>query len=101
MKKWEIIKEYTGDLMDILLENRGVATKKEKNVFLNPPDPATLTSKDVGIDKVSVTKAIKRIQNAIKDKESIVVYADYDADGITAGAIISSPWITASPLGKK
>ena len=96
MKKWEIIKEYTGDLMDILLENRGVATKKEKNVFLNPPDPATLTSKDVGIDKVSVTKAIKRIQNAMKDKESIVVYADYDADGITAGAIM---WEALHSLG--
>jgi len=82
--------------MDILLENRGVATKKEKNVFLNPPDPANLTSKDVGIDKVSVTKAIKRIQNAIKDKESIVVYADYDADGITAGAIM---WEALHSLG--
>lgn len=96
MKKWEIVKEYKGDLMDILLENRGVVTKKEKNVFLNPPDPATLTSKDVAIDKVSITKAIKRIQKAIKDKESIVVYADYDADGITAGAIM---WEALHSLG--
>lgn len=82
--------------MDILLENRGIVTKKEKNVFLNPPDPATLTSKDVGIDKASVMKAIKRIQKAMKDKESIVVYADYDADGITAGAIM---WETLYSLG--
>ena len=73
MKKWEIVKEYKGDLIDILLENRGVVTKKEKNVFLKPPDPATLTSKDVAIDKVSITKAIKRIQKAIKDKDKQIV----------------------------
>lgn len=96
MKKWQILKEFKEDLVDILLENRGVETKKEKEVFLHPPDPSTLTPKDVGIDKASLTKAIKRIRKAIEGKESVVVYADYDADGITAGAVM---WETLHSLG--
>lgn len=104
MKKWEIFnkskvksrKSKVEDIVKILLENRGLKTKKDIEFFLNPPDPSTFTPKDVGIDKASLTKAIKRIQKAIKGKESIVIYADYDADGITAGAIM---WETIHALG--
>lgn len=97
MKKWEIVnKSKSEDIVKILLENRGHKTKKDIELFLSPPDPSTLTSKDVGIDKASLTKSIKRIQKAVKDKESIVVYADYDADGITAGAIM---WEALHSLG--
>lgn len=114
MKKWEILNTLKGqsspskadhplvekfkieDLIDILLENRGLKTQKTKNVFLNTPDPSVLTPKDVHINKASLIKAIKRIQKAIIDKESVVVYADYDADGITAGAIM---WEALHSLG--
>ncbi len=89
MKKWEIVnKSKVEDIVKVLLENRGLKTKKDIELFLNPPDPVVFTSKDVGIDKASLTRAVRRIQKAVKDKESIVVYADYDADGITAGAIM-------------
>src|SRR4030042_5871442 len=64
--------------------------------YLGPPDPHTLTAKDVGVDPKSLAKALKRLDKAIKEKESIVVYADYDADGITAGAIM---WETLYKLG--
>ena len=84
------------DIVKILLENRGLSTKKDIDLFLNPPDPAHLTPKDVGLDNDSLSKAIRRIQKAITDKESIVVYADYDADGITAGAIM---WEALHSLG--
>lgn len=85
-------------LLQQLLQNRGVTSQKEINAFLHPPDPSSLTPEDVGIDTSSLKKAISRIEKAIKDKESIVVYADYDADGITAGAIM---WEVLWKLGAR
>src|SRR3989344_9179980 len=96
MKKWEILEELkvqssklkAEDILPSLLKNRGIITKKDISVFLTPIPPISLTPKDVGIDKALLARTVKRIQKAIKNKESIVVYADYDADGITAGAIM-------------
>ncbi len=96
MKKWQIPKELRfkneelriEDIIDGVLKSRGIKTEKEKEKFLNPSNPWDLSVKDVGIDPVSLQKAIVRIKKAITSKESIVVYADYDADGITAGAIM-------------
>ncbi|MBI5448880.1 single-stranded-DNA-specific exonuclease RecJ [Candidatus Gottesmanbacteria bacterium] len=99
MKKWEIIhKGKTDDLVSMLLKNRGIIGKKDISCFLNPPDPAVLTPRDVNIETTSLAKAIKRIQKAIETKESIVVYSDYDADGITAGAVM---WETLNQLGAR
>ncbi len=92
-KKWHILHKPSKDIIAVLLKNRGI---KDVQNFLHPPDPRTLTPKDVGIDGRSLKKAISRITKAIKDKESVVVYADYDADGITAGAIM---WETLHSLG--
>ncbi len=94
MKNWNV--QYRGneeiknvdDLVYILLANRGLKTKKEQNAFLHPKDPLTLTSRDVGVASDALKMALKRIKKAIASHESIVVYADYDADGITAGAVM-------------
>lgn len=106
MKKWETINKVVvrsskfeeDDIIKILLKNRGLKTKKQIDEFLTPPDPQKLTAKDVGINPVHLKKAISRIQKAIKNKESVVVYTDYDADGITGGAIL---WETLYKLGSK
>lgn len=103
-RKWHIKKEMTGEgkeitgegIVQAILEDRGITTAKEREAFLHPSDPASLTSQDVGVNKANLKKAILRIQKAIKNKESVVVYADYDADGITAGAIM---WETLWQLG--
>lgn len=76
------------DIVEAVLKNRGIKTAKEIKQFLNPTHPNDLTSNDVGISPVSLKKALARINKAIKNKESIVVYADYDADGVCAGAIM-------------
>lgn len=81
-----------------LLQNRGLKTNKQIAEFLDPPDPENLNPDEVGINNQDLTEAIKRIHDAVKNNESIVVYADYDADGITAGAIM---WETLYKLGAK
>lgn len=89
MKKWEIV-GHGDDIISVLLKNRGVKTKKEKEVFLHPPYPPNIP------DLPDMDRATIRVKKAMKNKESIVVYADYDADGITAGAIM---WEALHSLG--
>lgn len=81
-----------------LLARRGLVGEKQIDAFLHPPDPTQFTAADVGIDDTALDDAVTRISRAISDKESIVVYADYDADGITAGTIM---WETLRDLGAR
>lgn len=95
--KWKIInKRPAKDLIKTLLENRGLKTKKEIEEFLHPPRPESLTPQQLGIAPVQLTKAAARIKKAIKNKEKMIVYGDYDADGICATAIL---WETLYKLG--
>ena len=102
MKKWEVRLKLDGsdlsgeELIAQLLKNRGIVGKKNIASFLHPKEPQALTAADVDIEEKDLIKAIGRIQKAIQDKESIVVYADYDADGITAGAVM---WEALYSLG--
>jgi single-stranded-DNA-specific exonuclease len=103
MKNWEIAHDLTQkttkeDILELLFRLRGLKTKKEREDFIHPKDPYTLTPRDVDIDTTSLKKAIARIKKAIEQKESIVVYADYDADGITSGAIM---WEALVRLGAR
>jgi len=83
-------------IIKILLKNRGITTKREEEEFFNPQNPDKLTQKDVGIDALQLNKAIKRIKKAIEKKEKIIVYGDYDVDGVCASAIL---WETLNLLG--
>ncbi len=95
MKKWEILNKFRiknlelriADLVDVLLENRGLKTKKEITAFLDPK-LEDITVGSVGIDKKQLSKALKRIKKAIAGKEQIVIFGDYDVDGITGSAIL-------------
>jgi len=88
-KRWKILNKLKhGDIVETLLKNRGVKTGKQKKEFLNPTDPVKISLKSLGIKESAVRKAIERIKKAKKNKESVIVYGDYDADGITATAIM-------------
>jgi len=103
MKNWKILnkrktkneKRKAEEILRILFENRGIKTKKDIEDFLNPKLEA-VTIASVGIDKKQLKKAISRIGLAIKNKEKIVVYGDYDVDGISGTAIL---WETLNALG--
>ena len=75
-------------LIDILLNNRGIKTKKQKQEFFNPIRPEKLSLRYLGINPSQVKKAIERIKKARKSQELVIVYGDYDADGICGTAIL-------------
>ncbi|OGH04022.1 MAG: single-stranded-DNA-specific exonuclease RecJ [Candidatus Levybacteria bacterium RBG_16_35_11] len=96
LSKTKITEKFTTEkLIDLLLKNRGIQTKKEKELFLNPK-LSDVTIQSVGIDIKEVEKAKKRINAAIKNKEAIVVFGDYDVDGICGTAIL---WETLNMAG--
>ncbi len=76
------------DVIDILLENRGLKTKKEKEEFFKSTKPEKLELKELGISGEAIKKAIKRIREAKTKKQKVIVYGDYDADGIASTAIM-------------
>jgi len=84
------------DIIKLLLKSRGLKTKKQINEFLNPSDPYQLKITTLGIKKTELNQAIKRIKKAIAQKENIIIYGDYDADGICATAVL---WETLHHLG--
>lgn len=73
-------------LTQALLKKRGITTAADADHFLNP-----VFERDVrdpfGI--LNMEKAVSRILRAIDTNEKIVVYADYDCDGIPGAALFS------------
>lgn len=105
VKTWSIRSELTDGesvaietLVSTVLDSRGLRTPEEQSAFLSPKHPRDLTPGDVGIDARSLEQAVERIRAAIDRRESIVVHADYDADGISAGAVM---WETLHALGAR
>ncbi|MFI5241028.1 MAG: DHH family phosphoesterase, partial [Microgenomates group bacterium] len=98
--KWEVISKNRvksqKELIDILLKNRGIVNKKDRESFFEPKIPEKLTLKELGISESEVKKAIVRIKKAIKTQEKVFVYGDYDADGVCATAIM---WETLFSIG--
>ncbi|MBI4037927.1 single-stranded-DNA-specific exonuclease RecJ [Candidatus Curtissbacteria bacterium] len=78
-------------LINLLLKNRGLKTAKEIKDFLYPS-----FSELENVKLSQVPLAIKRIKKAIEKNEKVIVYSDYDADGISATAIM---WETLNDLG--
>ena len=78
-------------LPSLLAKNRGLTSKKKLEEFLNPKFEQILEVK-----LTDVEKALKRISKAISSKEKVIIYSDYDADGICGTAIL---WETLHDLG--
>ncbi len=82
--KWKLLHKKSDDLIERLLINRGIKDPKEKELFFNPK----ISDFGNDLEIPGIEKAIDRIFKAIKNGELIVVYGDYDVDGICAAAII-------------
>lgn len=91
--RWKIEKRTDPNIIAHLLNLREI---RDKDKFFNTPHPSSLTANEIGLEKKALDSALARIHQAIKKKEQIVVYGDYDVDGITATAII---WETLNNKG--
>ena len=59
-----------------------------QGAFLTPPSPLSFTAKDLKISSQELKKALSLIKKTIKSQGKIVIYGDYDVDGICATAIL-------------
>jgi single-stranded-DNA-specific exonuclease len=95
--KWEFVPEPDCQLVNQLasdlslppvitkiLAGRGLDTKERAERFLNPSlrdlcDPYLLPDMDKGVD---------RVIRALREKEKVMIFGDYDVDGITATSLL-------------
>lgn len=82
------------ELIDLLLKNRQLK-KTEYHDFFHPHFPLDT---DFDVNKKELKKAVDRVNLAIKNNENILIYGDYDVDGITSTAIL---WQVLYQLGAK
>lgn len=80
----EIRGKFIDDRIIEFLSKKNIKTEEEIDSFLNPKienllDPFLLAN---------MTTVCARIQTAVKRKEKIVIYGDYDCDGICASSML-------------
>jgi len=91
-KKLEIVQRMQGELPGLspivvqILVNRGVESGQEAEAFLS----TDLTSLHSPLLLKDMEKAVARIEQAIQQRERILVYGDYDVDGITSTTLLVS-----------
>lgn len=96
MKRWLIheripvaiemaLSDYPPVLRQILY-NRGYTTSDAARQFLMAEAPENTDPFKIS----GVSEAVKRIEAAIQNQEQIAIYGDYDADGVTATALLVS-----------
>lgn len=83
-KIWRIKDKSSEDILEQLLTNRGIKSEEAKQKFFNPK----ISDYEKDMEIPGIEKTLKRIQKAIGTGEQIVVFGDYDVDGITASAIL-------------
>jgi single-stranded-DNA-specific exonuclease len=81
-KRWKILNQDPDlSLLDILLQNRNLTQEHLQDFRLSEKlhDPYLLKDMDI---------AVNRIMKAIKEKKQIVIFGDYDVDGIVSTVIL-------------
>ncbi|HNQ35946.1 MAG TPA: single-stranded-DNA-specific exonuclease RecJ [bacterium] len=67
------------------LINRGITDSRKGRAFLWPE----LRSLANPMELPGMEAAVERLKTAVRNREKILVYGDYDADGVTATALLS------------
>jgi len=95
--KWHIqsplLPKNLKELEEILLKNREIA---ESEQFFKGTSPFKITLQELGISQKELEKIQARLLKAKNCNETIVIFGDYDADGISATAVL---WQTLHAQG--
>lgn len=73
-------------LLEVLLSDRGVTADAQASFF----SPSYIDNILNPHDLFDMNRAVERVMRAVKNKERILVYGDYDADGVCSTAIMVS-----------
>ncbi len=87
--EWRAEFPEINDIILQLLYNRNLKTQSEIEDFLTPDYSRTVFDPFLFHD---MKKAVKRIWQAIVKKEKIVIFGDYDADGVCSSVILAD-WL--------
>ena len=84
----EISEKYNiSELLSTIIINRNININDENvRIFLNP----TRNDFHNPFDMPDMEKATNRIMQAIQNKEKVIIYGDYDVDGITSTMVLKS-----------
>ena len=85
-KEWIVPNKLTGNesLIERLLTVRGIISAEEKYAFLNPLE-TTISHPNAFCQ---MRDAVDRIVSAIDNNEKILIYGDFDADGVTSTSLL-------------
>ncbi|HEB2305207.1 TPA: single-stranded-DNA-specific exonuclease RecJ [Staphylococcus aureus] len=93
--KWKLIKptEYISDELTSKLKLTPIVKKilESKSIIDEQAIESIISDTDINHDSLQLsdmTKTIERIKRAIANDEKILVYGDYDADGVTSTTIL-------------
>ncbi len=78
--------EYNPVVLE-LLSRRGIITQEKIDEFFNPDYEGDLHDPFL---MLGMAKAVKRLEGAIKKKEKIAIFGDYDADGVCGAVVLKS-----------
>jgi single-stranded-DNA-specific exonuclease len=81
-------KKRFDEIKSFLLNERQLFGSADIENYFSPRSPIDKDPESVGIDPSQLNQAINIIEKTIAAKTPIIVYGDYDADGITATAIL-------------
>ena len=96
MKKWEfyktdeslvkqIVKKFNiPEILATVIVNRGIIKDEDIKIFLNP----TRNNFHNPYLMPDMKQAIDRIMQAIENKDKVIIYGDYDVDGITSITVL-------------
>ena len=86
LKEWRIREEKSNEksLVKRLLHSRGIKTEEEMYEFLHPLEIKISDPNDF----CDMPKVVERLSKAIDNKEKIVIYGDFDADGVTSTSLL-------------
>ncbi|MBP7842680.1 single-stranded-DNA-specific exonuclease RecJ [Candidatus Woesebacteria bacterium] len=86
-KKSAKVPQNSDELRQIVFENRAI-NESDVHEFLNPTFPTELDLKEIGFNVTQFQNAVIYILKAIQEDKKIVIFGDYDVDGICASAIL-------------
>lgn len=76
-------------IFNALLTARGFTTKAQQDAFLHPPVPTLdFLLHESSLEKAVLDNSLQLLNSHLKSNHDILVFGDYDADGVTATAIM-------------